>query len=120
MNCIRCGKDLGHADDTNADYIMADDTIVVEPVLTLVALKQNKATRAKRKLEPRPEILDSEYDRQEVAGIHEFNSLDSKVKLIEEFIDKPVQKTGIICPGCYKETDFVIWGIHKEKQSEVV
>ena len=27
-----------------------------------------------------------------------------------------IQKTGIICPNCYKSGDFVIWGVHKRKQ----
>jgi len=27
---------------------------------------------------------------------------------------KEVQKTGVICPDCYRDTDFVIWGIHKK------
>ena len=27
---------------------------------------------------------------------------------------KEVQKTGIICPDCYKPTDTVIWGMHKK------
>ena len=24
-----------------------------------------------------------------------------------------IQKTGVICPNCYKPTDAVIWGMHK-------
>lgn len=59
MKCFRCGKELGSADDHNADYIIADDTICEE------------------------------------AGTK-------------------IQKTAIICPECYKPTDYVIWGVHKK------
>lgn len=33
---------------------------------------------------------------------------------IEDGIPKDTQKTGVICPDCYKPTDFVIWGVHKK------
>ena len=55
VNCIRCNKQIDHPDSSNADYIMAEDTIV-----------------------------------------------------------EGTQKTGVVCPDCYKETDFVIWGVHKD------
>jgi len=28
---------------------------------------------------------------------------------------KNIQKSGIVCPNCYKPADFVIWGVHKER-----
>ena len=28
MNCFRCKKDLGHADETNADYVISEDAKV--------------------------------------------------------------------------------------------
>ena len=42
--------------------------------------------------------------------------LISGVKRIEVKIeDENIQKTGLVCTGCYKDTDTVIWGIHKNK-----
>ena len=40
---------------------------------------------------------------------------DTKVTEIQDGLPIDIQKTGIICPNCYKPTDTVIWGIHKEK-----
>lgn len=39
---------------------------------------------------------------------------DTIETVIEEGLPKDIQKTGVICHDCYKPTDFVIWGIHKE------
>lgn len=60
--CFRCGKEIDTPNSSNADYIMAKDTIET-------TIKDGK-----------PE---------------------------------DIQKTGIICPDCYRDTDFVIWGVHK-------
>lgn len=56
--CFRCDKEIDTPDASNADYIIAPDTV----------------------------------DR----------------------------KTGIICPDCYKPTDTVIWGVHKNPQQEPI
>jgi len=37
------------------------------------------------------------------------------MELAEDGTPAEIQKTGIICPDCYKPTDTIIWGIHKEK-----
>lgn len=60
--CFRCKKAIDRPDSSNADYIIAEDTIET---------------------------------------------------VIEDGVPKDIQKTGIICPKCYKPTDFIIWGIHK-------
>ena len=62
--CFRCGKRLESPNFSNADYVVAEDTKVVE--------------------------------------------------LSETGTSVEIQKTGIICPDCYKETDTVIWGVHKK------
>jgi len=61
--CFRCGKEIDTPDSSNADYIIAEDTITT---------------------------------------------------VIADGIPKDIQKTGIICPECYKPTDSVIWGVHKK------
>ena len=38
---------------------------------------------------------------------------DTIETIIEDGLPKEIQKTGIICPDCYKDTDSVIWGAHK-------
>jgi len=46
------------------------------------------------------------------AGVHNADYvIAEEFKVIED--GKEVQKTAIVCPDCYRETDFIIWGIHK-------
>ncbi len=35
--------------------------------------------------------------------------------IVMEQVSRDTQKTGLICPDCYKPTDSVIWGVHKAK-----
>lgn len=62
--CFRCKKEIDTPNSSNADYIIAEDTIET---------------------------------------------------VIEEGLPKEIQKTGIICPKCYRKTDTVIWGVHKKR-----
>ena len=64
FNCKRCDKEIDTPNQHNADYIIAEDTKVME--------------------------------------------------LAEDGTPVEIQKTGIICPDCYKPDDFVIWGVHKK------
>lgn len=133
MNCIRCGKRIDHPDASNADYIIASDTVVREPVNVLIAVKHNQATLAKgakmketetavidgtptTKLKyPDLKIDESEYAHVEVASIKvaERDFGEDLVKIKAEVKEKDIQKTGMICPGCHRPTDQVIWGVHK-------
>lgn len=98
MKCIRCSKDLGQADIHNADYVIADEFIVSEKREQFYAITEKSG---KEILNPIKQASDS--------------LLIPNVKRIEVKIeDIDVQKTGVICPDCYKETDFIIWGIHKK------
>lgn len=45
------------------------------------------------------------------------DSSNADYVIAEDTKDSETQKTGIVCPDCYKGTDFVIWGVHKEAQS---
>lgn len=62
--CFRCGKEIDAPNASNADYVVAEDTIET---------------------------------------------------VIEDGLPKDIQKTGVICPDCYKDTDKVIWGVHKKR-----
>ena len=98
MICIRCSKDLGHADASNADYVIADEFIVSEKREQLYAVTE---TDGKESFIPIKQTTDS--------------LLIPNVKHIEVKIeDIDIQKTGLICPDCYRQTDFIIWGIHKK------
>lgn len=135
--CFRCRKLIYTPNGTNADYVIADDMIAREPREVLIALRHNEDTRRKeammKEIEPvyDPEshevtgerlkypdltIDDSEYDRTEVSSIKEANENigTDLVKVSAEVREKDIQKTGIVCPDCYRPTDFLIWGIHKE------
>ncbi len=133
--CFRCNRLLESPNSSNADYIIAKDTIVKEPREVLVALKHNIATRVKRdaiiaektitldtreKVPPTEDFIrgqfeDDEYDTVEVPDIPTAQHLGKDlVKVVVESRQKDIQKTGIICPECYRPTDFVIWGVHKE------
>lgn len=110
--CFRCKKKIDTPDSSNADYIMAEDTMAKEPRETLIALKHNQATLAKQS--EMVDINDSEYDQVEIPSFEASKDIgEDLVKVVAEMREKDIQKTGIICPGCYKPTDFVIWGVHK-------
>jgi site-specific DNA-cytosine methylase len=98
MNCIRCDKDLGHADSNNADYVIADEFIVPEKREQFYAVTIDKDK--KESFTPIKQTTDS--------------LLIPDVKRIEVKIqDVDIQKTGVVCPECYKSEDFIIWGFHK-------
>ena len=123
--CFRCGKEIDTPDASNADYIMAGDTMVKEPRGVLFALKHNLATLAKQakiselnsdgtRKYPDIAIADSEYDAIEIPNIEASRAVgENLAKVVAKVEEKDIQKTGIICPDCYKPTDFVIWGVHK-------
>lgn len=108
MSCFRCGKILDSPDDSNADYIIADDTKVDEPREVFVALYNNAKTLDKAA--KKQDIDDSEYDSVEVGSVAEGVGA---VKFKTAVRIKSIQKTGVICPDCHKLTDQVIWGVHK-------
>jgi len=112
ISCFRCGKEIERPDNSNADYVVAADMIARESVEVLVAFKHNQETLAKQADEV--PIDDSEYDQVEVSSLEAAKSLgEDLVKVIAKAEERNVQKTGIICPDCYRDTDFVIWGVHK-------
>jgi co-chaperonin GroES (HSP10) len=113
--CYRCEKLLESPNSSNADYIMADDTKEKEMRESLVALKHNQSTLEKQN--KKEEITDEEYDVVIVASYEEAQRDlgEDLVKVVVRPVEVEIQKTGVICPDCYKDTDFVIWGVHKEK-----
>lgn len=134
--CFRCQKEIESPDNKNADYIIAKDTKKKEPVDVLVALKHNQATLAKaakikeketyladdgvterhRPKYPGLKIEESEYDRVEVPTATAARAFgEDLVKVVAKIEERDIQKTGVICPDCYRPTDFVIWGVHKKK-----
>ncbi len=113
--CFRCGKEIDTPNASNADYITAPDTIVREPREVVIALKHNQATLAKLAKNPDLELADGEYDAIEIPNLETSKAIgEDLAKVITEVREKDIQKTGIICPGCYRDTDFVIWGMHKK------
>lgn len=135
IKCFRCGKEIDTPDSSNADYVIADDMVVKEPRGVLIALKHNQATLAKeakikevetsldtdgvteltRPKYPDLVIADSEYDAIEIPNIEASKAFgEDLVKVVAEVREKNIQKTGVICPECYRDTDKVIWGVHKK------
>ncbi|MBA7485440.1 hypothetical protein ES707_20986 [subsurface metagenome] len=113
--CFRCGKKIDTPNASNADYIMAEDTKGQEIRESLVALKHNQSTLEKQG--NKEEVTDEEYDAIAVASYEEAerNLGEDLVKVIVKLAEVEIQKTGIICPGCHKPTDTVIWGVHKAR-----
>ncbi len=111
--CFRCGKEIDTPNASNADYIIAEDTKDKEMREFLVALKHNQTTLEKQGKEEK--IVDEEYDFVIVASFEEAQrSLgEDLVKVVVRLLEVEIQKSGVICPGCYRDTDFVIWGTHK-------
>ncbi len=113
--CVRCGKEIDTPDASNADYIIAEDTKGREIRESLVALKHNQATLGKEGR--KKEIMDEEYDAVVVASYEEAQRDlgEDLVKVVVKPVEVEIQKTGIVCPDCYRDTDFVIWGVHKAR-----
>lgn len=128
--CFRCGKEIDTPSSSNADYVIANDTVVREPREVFFALKHNQATLDKQaKIDERnpdgspkyPDLVieDDEYDAVEIPNVETSKIIgEDLAKVVVEERDVDVQKTGIICPDCFKPTDFVIWGVHKEEAKE--
>lgn len=207
IKCFRCEKEVNTPDNSNADYIIAQDTIVREPRECLFALQENEVTSAKRQkiaetitVKQPKEILyafqentvtrdkkakmaetkivkdpttgedievpkypdltiedndytwieipdweeykklpdvekvmirtedrdvkvpkypdlkieDSDFYEVEIANLEEARELPDIEKVIAEVREKDIQKTAIVCPECYRDTDFIIWGVHKK------
>ena len=113
--CVRCGKKIDTPDEGNADYITAPDLVVSELREVMVSLREAPDTLAKKA--QGLAVDDSEYEKADIdlANIQEAH-LDALVaKLVPTSKPVSVQKTGIVCPECYKPTDTLIWGIHKKK-----
>lgn len=116
--CMRCGKDILHPNAANADYIMASEFIVKEPRNVFIALKHNKETKDKLAADPGAIIDDKELDAVEIPEVASALLMPDVVKVVAEIKEKDIQKSAVICPDCYNpDTDFVIWGVHKEANS---
>ena len=123
--CFRCGKALNSPDASNADYIMASDTVAEEARQVLIAVQlTDKAKAAKTEIESLeraaleiPEDLKlqaAERLRTMVSSIEEAQTMSGLERVEVESRMMPIQKTGVICPDCYRDTDFIIWGVHKK------
>ena len=107
--CYRCTKLLAKPISLNGDYIMAEDTKVDELREVFIALKHTAKTKAKA--DKGEKIDDNEYEAVEIATLAEATDA---VRVKSEVRVKNIQKTGIICPDCYRVGDLVIWGVHKK------
>jgi len=122
IKCFRCEKEIDAPNSKNADYIIASDTIITEQREVLKALKEGtrfdeKKVKMAEVNEGRPrypnlKVTDKDYDKVELEKYEDAKLVPRFFKLITEIEEKQIQKTGIICPKCYKKTDAVIWGIH--------
>lgn len=111
IDCIRCGKPIDSPHSSNADYIIADDTKMTEVQEQLVAIKHTEETW--RKMERNEVIQDDEYQVVVVESPQKANEDPDTIRVELRMLPVSVQKTGIICPECYRGTDFIIWGVHK-------
>lgn len=113
IKCFRCKKKIDTPNENNADYIIASDTVVSEEVDVLEAIQ---LTEEGRRLEVvNLKVPEKEVTRTEVLSLEEADRLPGVDRVVAVRKVKPIQKTGIVCPNCWKPTDFVIWGVHKEK-----
>ena len=117
IECVRCKRPIESPDHTNADYVIAPDTIVNEVRDCLFVLKDNVETKEKKA--KGQEVADSEYDTEMVESLDGVEAIPDFVKCVPREALVKVQKTGIVCPECYRDTDFVIWGVHKKNISPV-
>lgn len=126
--CHRCGNKIDTPGEHNADYILAGDLIVPELRETPIAYVHTNASKEKiaegiiDDPDPTPSKIISLTDlslckRFEVKDPAEANILFGAdlVCVMLEPLEQDIQKSAVICPACYLETDFVIWGVHKTK-----
>ncbi len=132
--CFRCDKAINTPDKNNADYIIAEDTIVeehrphfIQIPKTTEELLLEEATLQEELKKYKAIIKDYEESNIEPQSLPIEDIYDEVAAIEEELIKGPnsdklvtlrgkkvqIQKTGIICPDCYLDTDFVIWGVHK-------
>lgn len=112
IECFRCQKKIESPNSRNADYIIAVDTIVDEEVDVLGAVQ---LTREGKELKEAGLTIAKEHIiRTEVPNFEEANRLPDVERIEAVKKVKPIQKTGVVCPDCYRPTDFVIWGVHKK------
>jgi hypothetical protein len=109
MKCFRCGKELGHADDKNSDYIIADDTKADEYRETFTNTEIQPGAVEKAQKDLAPDDLQTFKTLDAVEALKRPNRVKTEVTLELTTI----QKTGIVCSDCHKDTDLIIWGIHK-------
>ena len=99
IQCFRCDGTIATPDDTNSDYIIADDLKTEELREVLWAVIPDGKDKV-RKIKVHS-IKQGKKD----------NPTMTHVEATEEM--EEVQKTGIVHPECYLPTDVVIWGVHK-------
>ena len=104
MNCCRCNKEINSPDCNNSDYIIADDFIINEEreIYDFTIEEEDENTHEKNEKIIRSQEFNDAKKLQNI----------KKIEVKNELV--PIQKTGIICPDCYKETDLIIWGVHKK------
>ena len=135
ITCFRCGKELNSPNASNADYIIAKDTVEKEPREVTLVLKENQATLAKRariieensvlsdtreRVTPTEDFIRNQFAESEYTIIEAASVAQAVRDLGENFVrakvevrEKAIQKTAVICTTCYRETDVVIWGVHR-------
>lgn len=125
--CFRCGKEINTPDASNADYIIAEDTLTEELRDVLIAVQFTEEAKgamdeiksleaAALKVPDELRLRASQRARTVVPSVEAAKELPDLERVEVERRLVAVQKTGIICPGCYRDTDTVIWGVHKEKK----
>ena len=112
IKCFRCDKEIESPNSRNADYVIANDAIASEEVDVLEAIQLTEEGKKLKKAGLT--IAEEHIIRTEVPNLEEAGWLPDveRVEAVRKM--KPIQKTAIICPSCYKRTDKVIWGIHKK------
>ena len=124
IECFRCRKPINSPDASNADYVLAADMVSEELRDILVAVQSTEG--AKEALAEIAELeamgLKADEELRErsrerlrtiVSSSNEALALPGLERVELERKSIPIQKTGVICPDCYEDTDFIIWGVHK-------
>jgi len=106
--CYRCKEQLTEKRPISkyVDYVIAKDITATNEENVLIALMHNQGTL--KKLEAKEPIMDDEYTRTPF-----IDTLENVAKVVTELQKEIVQGTGLVCPKCYRDTDTVIWGVHK-------
>ncbi len=101
-----------------ADILKAHED--VEDILIAEDLNYERTEMTEDSIRSEVEHAGILWDAVEVKSVEDaIQRIDRKILLMvySRWEDRPVKKSAVVCPDCFnKDTDYIIWGIHKKDE----